>query len=97
LSPQEVIMLENKPTVKARFGPYTLDLSSGELHKHSTKLRLGEQPFQILSLLIERRGQVVNREEFHKQLWPSDTFVDFEHGLNSAIRRLRETLGDTQE
>jgi Tol biopolymer transport system component/DNA-binding winged helix-turn-helix (wHTH) protein len=90
-------MLENKPSVKARFGPYTLDLSSGELHKHSTKLRLGEQPFQILSLLIERRGQVVNREEFHKQLWPSDTFVDFEHGLNSAIRRLRETLGDTQE
>jgi TolB-like protein/DNA-binding winged helix-turn-helix (wHTH) protein/Tfp pilus assembly protein PilF len=79
------------------FGAFTLDVTSGELRKLGTKLRLGEQPFQILSLLLERRGELVSREELHKRLWRSDTFVDFDHGLNSAIRRLRDALGDQQE
>jgi TolB-like protein/DNA-binding winged helix-turn-helix (wHTH) protein len=82
---------------RATFGAFTLDVTSGELRKYGTKLKLGEQPFQILSLLLERRGELVSREELHKRLWPSDTFVDFEHGLNSAVRRLRDALGDGQE
>src|SRR5262249_55166797 len=85
------------PSKLAHFGPFKLDLVSGELRKYDTKLRLGEQPFQILSLLLQRKGQLVTRDELHKQLWPTDTFVDFEHGLNSAIRRLREALSDSQD
>jgi TolB-like protein/DNA-binding winged helix-turn-helix (wHTH) protein/Tfp pilus assembly protein PilF len=90
-------MPENQPATIAYFGSFQLDLVSGELRKHGLKLKLGEQPFQILKLLLERSGQLVSREELHTQLWPSDTFVDFDHGLNSAIRRLREILSDTQE
>jgi TolB-like protein/DNA-binding winged helix-turn-helix (wHTH) protein/Flp pilus assembly protein TadD len=88
---------EMEPFRKARFGAFTLDVTSGELRKYGTKLRLGEQPFQILTLLLERRGELVSREELQKRLWPSDTFVDFDHGLNSAMRRLRDALGDEQE
>lgn len=95
--PRKAAMPENQPLTIAYFGSFELDLLSGELHKHGLKLKLGEQPFQILKLLVERSGQLVTREEFQKQLWPSDTFVDFDHGLNSAIRRLREILSDTQE
>jgi TolB-like protein/DNA-binding winged helix-turn-helix (wHTH) protein len=87
----------NQLPTTAYFGSFQLDLVSGELRKHGLKLKLGEQPFQILKLLLERSGQMVSREELHRQLWPSDTFVDFDHGLNSAIRRLREILSDTQE
>jgi Tol biopolymer transport system component/DNA-binding winged helix-turn-helix (wHTH) protein len=90
-------MPENQPSTIAYFGPFRLDLVSGELHKHGLKLKLGEQPFLILKLLLERSGELVSREELHKLLWPSGTFVDFDHGLNSAIRRLREALSDTQE
>jgi TolB-like protein/DNA-binding winged helix-turn-helix (wHTH) protein/Tfp pilus assembly protein PilF len=85
------------PGQRAKFGAFTLDVTSGELRKHGTKLRLGEQPFQILSLLLEQRGEMVSREELHNRLWPSETFVDFDHGLNSAMRRLRDVLGDRQE
>ena len=90
-------MLANHPGQRVAFGAFTLDVTSGELRKHGTKIKLGEQPFQILSLLLERRGELVLREELHKRLWPSDTFVDFDHGLNSAMRRLRDVLGDGQE
>jgi Tol biopolymer transport system component/DNA-binding winged helix-turn-helix (wHTH) protein len=90
-------MPESQPPTIAYFGPFQLDLVSGELRKHGLKLKLGEQPFLILKLLLERSGELVSREELHKQLWPSDTFVDFDHGLNSAIRRLREVLSDTRE
>lgn len=79
------------------FGPYELDLRSGELTKFGHKLRLQEQPFQILALLIERPGEIITREELQKKLWADDTFVDFEHGLNNAIKRLRETLCDSAE
>ena len=79
----------------ARFGVFELDLSAGELRKNGRKLRLQEQPFQILALLLERAGNVVTREELRQKLWPADTFVDFDHGLNTAVNKLREVLGDS--
>ena len=81
----------------ARFGPYEVNVRSGELRKFGVRLRLGEQPLQILLLLVERPGELVTREELHALLWSHDTFVDFDHGLNSAVRRLRESLSDTAE
>ncbi len=74
---------------------FELDLSAGELRKNGRKLRLQEQPFQILALLLERAGDVVTREELRQKLWPADTFVDFDHGLNTAVNKLREVLGDS--
>jgi DNA-binding winged helix-turn-helix (wHTH) protein/Tol biopolymer transport system component len=87
------------PTISnpVRFGPFDLDLHSGELHKGGIKIRLADQPLQILALLLERPGQVVTREELRQHLWSSDTFVDFEHGLNAAVKRLREALGDSAD
>jgi cholera toxin transcriptional activator len=79
----------------ARFGVFELDLAAGELRKNGAKLRLQEQPFQVLALLLERAGDVVTREELRLQLWPSDTFVDFDHSLNTAVNKLREALGDS--
>jgi cholera toxin transcriptional activator len=79
----------------ARFGVFELDLSAGELRKNGRKLRLQEQPFQILALLLERAGDVVTREELRQKLWAADTFVDFDHGLNTAVNKLREVLGDS--
>ncbi len=79
----------------AHFGVFELDLSAGELRKNGRKLRLQEQPFQILALLLERAGDVVTREELRQKLWPADTFVDFDHGLNTAVNKLRELLGDS--
>jgi DNA-binding winged helix-turn-helix (wHTH) protein len=79
----------------ARFGVFELDLSAGELRKSGVKLRLQGQPFQVLALLLERAGEVVTREELQQKLWPSDTFVDFDHSLNTAINKVREALGDS--
>jgi DNA-binding winged helix-turn-helix (wHTH) protein len=79
----------------ARFGLFELDLSAGELRKSGVKLRLQGQPFQVLALLLERAGEVVTREELQQKLWPSDTFVDFDHSLNTAINKVREALGDS--
>ena len=79
----------------ARFGVFELDLSAGELRKNVVKLRLQGQPFQVLALLLERAGGVVTREELRQSLWPSDTFVAFDHSLNTAINKLREALGDS--
>ena len=78
-----------------RFGVFELDLAAGELRKNGTKLRLQDQPFQVLALLLERVGDVVTREELRQKLWPADTFVDFDHSLNTAVNKLRETLGDS--
>ena len=77
-----------------RFGAFEVDLHAGELRKSGIRLKLQEQPFQILSLLLEQPGEIVTREEFQKKLWPADTFVDFEHGLNTAITKLRQVLAD---
>jgi DNA-binding winged helix-turn-helix (wHTH) protein len=79
----------------ARFGVFEADLAAGELRKNGVKLRLQEQPFQVLACLIERAGEVVSREELRRTLWPSDTFVDFDHSLNTAINKVREALGDS--
>src|SRR5580698_8447774 len=77
-----------------RFGPYEVDVRSGELRKFGLRIKLGEQPLQILLLLLERPGSLVTRGELRSRLWPDDVFVDFEHGLNSAIQRLRDVLCD---
>jgi DNA-binding winged helix-turn-helix (wHTH) protein/Tol biopolymer transport system component len=80
-----------------RFGIFELDLRAGELRRNGSKVKLQEQPFQVLTLLLERPGEVVTREELQKKLWSTDTFVDFDHSLNAAIRRLRDALGDSAE
>ena len=78
-----------------RFGAYELDRRSGELRRSGVRIRIQEQPFRILSALLERPGDLVTREELREILWPDDTFVDFEHSLNAAVNKLRETLGDS--
>jgi Tol biopolymer transport system component/DNA-binding winged helix-turn-helix (wHTH) protein len=80
-----------------RFGVFELDLRAAELRKNGVKLRLQDQPYQVLLKLIEHHGEVVSREELRSTLWHEDTFVDFETGLNTAIKRLRETLGDSAD
>ena len=80
-----------------RFGAFELDQDAGELRREGTKVRLQEQPLQILQILLEQPGKVILREELRKRVWPSDTFVDFDHGINNAIKRLREALGDVAE
>lgn len=82
---------------RVRFGAFEADLQAGELRKHDTRIRLQDQPFQILALLLSRPGDVVTREELRQRLWPSDTFVDFDHGLNNAVNRLREALSDSPD
>jgi len=77
-----------------RFGVFEVDLVSGELRKNGSRIRLQEQPFQVLTMLLERRGEMVTREDLRSKLWPADTFVDFDHGLNTAVNKLREALGD---
>jgi len=78
-----------------RFGVFEADLRAGELRKSGIKLRLTGQPFQVLAVLLERAGEVVTREELQQKLWAADTFVDFDHSLNTAINRVREVLGDS--
>lgn len=78
-----------------RFGVFEVDLIAGELRKNGVRIRLQEQPFQVLAFLLERAGDVVTREELRQKLWPADTFVDFDHGLNTAVNKLREALGDS--
>ncbi len=78
-----------------RFGVFTADLSAGELRKNGVRVRLQEQPFQVLAYFLERPGEVVTREDLRQKLWPADTFVDFDHSLNTAVNKLREALGDS--
>lgn len=78
-----------------RFGVFEIHLTAGELRKNGLKVKLQEQPFQVLALLIERRGEVVTQEELRQKLWPADTFVDFEHSLGTAIKKIRQALGDS--
>lgn len=79
----------------AKFGPYQADLRTGELRKHGIRLRLQEQPFQVLAMLLTNPGDLVTREQLQARLWAGDTFVDFDHGLNTAINKLREVLSDS--
>lgn len=80
-----------------RFGVFDVDLRTGEMRRNGSKVRLQDQPFQVLTMLLERPGEVVTREQLRARLWPSDTFVDFDHSLNTAVRRLRDALGDSAE
>jgi len=77
-----------------QFGRFELDLNARELRKSGVRIKLQEQPFQILAMLLERPGAIVTREELQKRLWPQDTFVDFDLSLNSAVKKLRQALGD---
>src|SRR5271154_6703440 len=90
-------MAETEPQLRLlRFGSFEVDLRSGELRKTGVKQKFGGQPFQVLSILLERPGEVVTREELRKRLWP-DTFVDVDHNLNTAINKIREVLGDSAD
>src|SRR5687768_4507233 len=86
-----------EPDLVVRFGAFELDLRTGELRKAGVRVSLPDQPFQVLKALLESPGDLVTREELRQRLWPAETFVDFEHGLNAAVRRLRDALGDSAE
>ena len=89
--------MTNGGAKRVRFSSYEVDLETGELWKHGVALKLAGQPFEILAYLVERHGQLVSREELRAQLWPHETFVDFDHGLNAAVNRLRLALCDSAE
>jgi DNA-binding winged helix-turn-helix (wHTH) protein len=80
-----------------RFSPYEVDLGTGELRRDGARVTLQDKPFQVLALLVQRPGQLVTREELRSRLWPADTFVDFEHGLNTAVKKLRQALQDSAD
>ena len=84
-------------STRRRFGAFEVDLSAGELRRNGLKVKLQEQPLQVLALLLERPGEVVSRDDLRRRLWAADTFVDFDHSLNAAIKRLRDALGDSAE
>ena len=88
-------MTDSFPATCYRFGTFEVDSSSGELRRRGIKVKLHAQPFQVLCMLLERPGEVVTREEISRELWTDGTFVDYEHGVNSAVNRIREALGDT--
>jgi DNA-binding winged helix-turn-helix (wHTH) protein/tetratricopeptide (TPR) repeat protein len=89
--------LETRSPAILRFGVFEVDVRSGELHKQGARIKLQEQPFQVLTVLLQRPGEVVTREELRNQNWPPDTFVDFDNSLNTAINKLREALGDSAD
>jgi DNA-binding winged helix-turn-helix (wHTH) protein len=79
------------------FGDFAIDPHAGELFKKGTKIKLQQQPFQVLAILLERPGDLVTREELRQRIWPADTFVDFDHSLNTAVKKLRQALGDESQ
>lgn len=87
--------VETHPPEALRFGAFAVDLRSGELRKKGVRIKIQEQPFRVLTLLLQRPGEVISRDELRSQIWHSDTFVDFDNGLNTSINRLREALGDS--
>jgi TolB-like protein len=93
-SPEGFLMEPAPSPPMLRFGPYLVDFHAGELHKNGMRIRLQEKPLRVLALLAERQGQLVTREELKKHLWPDDTFVEFETGLNTAVNKLRDALSD---
>jgi DNA-binding winged helix-turn-helix (wHTH) protein len=88
-------MIHSHTENAVRFGQFELDLRTRQLTKNGAKIRLSQQPIQVLTLLLEAPGEIVTREEFRRRLWPSDVFVDFDHGLNKSIQKLRDALGDS--
>src|SRR5438309_8734201 len=90
-------MVQKNLSNRARFGPFEVDLHTHELWKFGTRLKLVGQPFEILAVLLSKPGELVTREELRTRLWPADTFVDFNHGLNAAVNKLREALSDSAD
>jgi cholera toxin transcriptional activator len=88
-------MTDPQPARRYRFGVFEADATSGELRRQGIRIKLNAQPFQVLLMLLDQPDQLLTREEISRQLWPDGTFVDYEHGVNSAINRIREALGDT--
>src|SRR5258708_28844596 len=88
---------QQNPAPKVNFGPFEYDDLTGDLSKHGTPIRLHGKPLQILSLLVNQPGQIITRDELQRHLWEGTTFVDFEQGLNSAVNKLRQTLGDSAD
>src|SRR5205823_14524445 len=80
-----------------RFGVFEVDFRAGELRKRGLRIRLQQQPFQVLEMLVLKPREVVSRDELRNKLWPADTFVDFDHGLNKAVNKIRDALGDSAE
>jgi len=87
----------NEVSDRVRFGPYEADLHTHELWKHGLRIKLVGQPFEILAVMVSRPGELVTREELRTKLWPGDTFVDFNHGLNAAMNKLRDALSDSAD
>jgi cholera toxin transcriptional activator len=85
----------NREARLLRFGVFEVDLDAGELRKNGARIRLQEQPFQVLTALLQNAGQVVTRDHLREKIWPADTFVDFDHSLNTAVNKIRESLGDS--
>jgi DNA-binding winged helix-turn-helix (wHTH) protein len=85
------------PAANIRFGPFELDLRAAELRKEGLRIRLQDQPFQILRMLLEHPGRVVLREEIRDKLWPNDTVVEFDHSINAAVKRLRDVLAESAD
>ena len=88
-------MREASTPVRLRFGAFEVDLRAGELRKQGLKIRLQEQPFRVLAMLLERPGEIITRDELRSRLWSAETFVDFDHGVNKAVNRIREAIGDS--
>src|SRR6266571_233180 len=89
--------LETRSPFLLRFGTFEVDVYAGELRKQGVRIKLQEQPFRVLTLLLQRPGEVVTREELRSSTWPADTFVDFDSSLNTSINKLREALGDSAD
>ncbi len=89
--------LESRSSRVLRFGTFEVDLRAGELRKQGVRIKLQEQPFHVLTLLLQRPGEVITREELRSELWQSETFVDFDNSLNTSINKLREALGDSAD
>ena len=87
-------MTDPRPSRRYRFGAFEADAASGELRRQGIRIKLNAQPFQVLLMLLERPGELLAREEISRELWPDGTFVDYEHGVNAAVNRIREALGD---
>jgi DNA-binding winged helix-turn-helix (wHTH) protein len=90
-------MSDNSSSRIIRFSKFEVNFHTGELRQRGQKVRLQEQPLQVLAALLERPGELVTREELRSKLWPADTFVDFDHSLNAAIKRLRDALGESAD
>src|ERR1700680_616926 len=89
--------LESRSPAILRFGVFEVDVRSGELRKQGVRIKVQEQPFHVLTVLLQRPGEAITREELRSQNWPADTFVDFDNSLNTAINKLREALGDSAD